>query len=280
MIPAGVTVLVLAGRRGGQADPLAQAAGTPLKCLAPVAGRPMILHVLDALAAAPCVSDIRISVDMPVALMGLPEIRALADAGQLRLLQARDNIADSVTAALAGARWPVIVTTADNVMLTPAAITAFATAAAGADIAVAFARRDDVLAAHPEAQRRFYRFSCGAYSNCNTYWIGGPGALGPVEAFREGGQFAKHPARIARAFGILNLVRFRLGIGTLAAAFRRFSRRYGHTLRPVVLGDGALAVDVDNARTLGIAETLLRARREQGGSTTPSTPSPDTAAAA
>ena len=67
--------------------------------------------------------------------------------------------------------------------------------------------------------------------------------------------------RIANAFGILNLVRFRLGLGSLAYAFERFSRRLGLALRPVIFANGALAIDVDNLRTHLIAEELLLANR-------------------
>ena len=130
-----------------------------------------------------------------------------------------------------------------------------------ADAAVAFSPRANILAAHPDGQRRFYKFEDDAYSNCNCFWIRDADALSAADVFRTGGQFAKHPMRIANTFGILNLVRFRLGLGSLANAFERFSRRLGLVLRPVIFTDGALAIDVDNLRTHGIAEELFLARR-------------------
>ena len=48
--------------------------------------------------------------------------------------------------------------------------------------------------------------------------------------------------------------------GPWNSAFRRFSRRFRLTIRPVILSDGAVAIDVDNARTLGVAEAILAAR--------------------
>ncbi|WP_156679469.1 NTP transferase domain-containing protein [Sphingomonas profundi] len=256
------TALVLAGRRDGALDPLAAAAGTALKCLVPVAGRPMIVHVLEALAAAPLIGRIIVSTNDGAAVAAVPEVRALIAQGRLDIVPAHANLVDSVTAGLADARFPVLVTTADNVLLGPDSIAAIArdARAADADVAVAFTRRASVLAAHPDGQRRFYRFADDAYSNCNSYWIGRPGALAAAEVFRRGGQFAKHPWRIVRAFGLVNLIRFRYGIGTLEAAFRRFSRRFGLAIAPVILADGAVAIDVDNARTLGVAEGLLRGR--------------------
>jgi hypothetical protein len=182
--------------------------------------------------------------------------------GRIQIVRAERNLVDSILSALRGARFPVFVTTADNVLLDSDSVLSMDERArrSNADIAVAFARRAAVLAAHPDGQRRFYRFSDDAYSNCNSYWIGGRKALGAAEVFREGGQFAKHPMRIVRAFGFLNLVRFRFGIGTMEAAFRRFSRRFGLKIVPLILDNGAVAIDVDNARTHAIAEELLRAR--------------------
>lgn len=259
-----LAALVLAGQREDRHDPLADAHGLALKCMVPVAGRPMVLHVVEALAATPEVGRILISVNDTRALETLPEIRRLQAEGRLGILPAQHNLVDSVTAAARVTTFPLLITTADNVLLAPASVSEIQAEALGrgADIAVAFARRESVLAAHPDGQRRFYNFRCGAYSNCNAYWIGSRKALSPAEVFRKGGQFAKHPARIVQAFGLMNLIRFRFGIGTLADAFRRFSRRFRLTIIPVILTDGATAIDVDNARTLAVAEEILAGRRD------------------
>ncbi len=259
-----VTALVLAGQRDGRVDPLAEAAGVAHKALVPLAGRPMILHVIDALVAAPEIGTIIVSVNAGAALEKLPAIAALASAGRLQITPSRENLVDSVVDALGTASFPVFVTTADNVLLTPSAISEFRTGVRRktAEIGVAFARRADVLAAHPDGQRRFYRFADESYSNCNSYWLADKSALRPVEVFRSGGQFAKHPLRIVGAFGLLNLIRFRLGIGTLDGLFTRLSRRFRLSMRAIILSDGAIAIDVDNPRTLGVAEEIL-ARRPQ-----------------
>jgi len=257
------TALILAGKRDGRIDPLAAAAGVTHKCLVPIAGDPLIGHVLSALAASPEIGEIRISIDDPDALSGLALVRSLVELRRLRIVPSRPNLVDSVHAAAEDAAYPLLVTTADNVLLSPQTVDQFVAAATGAEVAVAFATREAVLAAHPEGQRRFYRFSDNAYSNCNTYWLGSPAALGAAETFRGGGQFAKHPMRIVRAFGLINLIRFRYGIGTLDQAFARFSRRFAMSMRAVIVSDGATAIDVDNDRTHAIASALLLERQQQ-----------------
>lgn len=262
-----LSVLVLAGRRAGALDPLAERAGTSHKCLVPIGGRPLIEHVLLALDAAPDVAAVIVSIDDLGVLDHLPAVQALRAQGRLRVTPAQPNLADSILVAAEEARFPLLVTTADNVLFTPEALAAMASEVrrTGAEIAAAFARKDAVLAAHPDGQRRFYAFADDAYSNCNCYWIGSREALSAANIFRSGGQFSKHPMRIAQAFGLLNLIRFRLGIGSLDAAFARFSRRLGKRLRPVIFADGSLAIDVDNERTYRVVEQIL-ARRAAGAS--------------
>lgn len=256
-----VTAVVMAGRREGHIDPLAAAAGMTDKCVVPVAGRPMIAHVLAALDQAPEIGRIVVSLNDPSVLDGVEEVQALRERGRLVLATARTNIVESLYEALDGAAYPVLVTTADNTLLSTASVREFVAGASGSDVAVAFARRQAVIDAHPDGQRRFYRFSDDGYSNCNSYWLGNSEALAAAEVFRSGGQFAKHPMRIVNAFGLINLVRFRYGIGTLDAAFARFSRRFRLTIRPVVLSDGAAAIDVDNPRTLAVTESIFAARQ-------------------
>jgi len=259
---AGITALVLAAQRGGEPGALADRFGVSHKCLVPIGGRPLIEHVLETLASAPVVRSIIVSIDDVEALAGNELVSKLTNSGMLRIIASRHNLAASViVAAAATQHWPLLITTADNVLFTTDALTAMIEGAAGAEVAAAFARKGSVLAAHPQGQRRFYEFADDAYSNCNCYWIASANALKAVNIFREGGQFAKHPMRIARAFGFLNLVRFRLGIGTLADSFARFSRRLGLRMQPVIFKDGALAIDVDNDRTYAVAESLLLARQ-------------------
>ena len=57
------------------------------------------------------------------------------------------------------------------------------------------------------------------------------------------------------------LIGFRRKWWTLEKAMGNLSRRFGVKIVPVLVTDGALAVDVDNERTYKIAETLLESRK-------------------
>lgn len=252
------SILILAGRRPGAVDALAAAHGVPDKCLVPVAGRAMIAHVLDSAAKATD-GPILVSTHHAALLDELvdPVVERLGD--RLMIVPAADNLADSVLAAADRAQFPLLITTADNCLLTPETIAQIGREAArlDADAGVALARRTDVLHAHPEGQRRFYEFYDVAVSNCNAYWIGHRGALRAAEAFRGGGQFVKRPIRVLRAFGFVNLLRFRFGLGPIHHVFRRISRRLRIAVVPLLVSDGRTAIDVDDERSLRVTEMLL-----------------------
>jgi GTP:adenosylcobinamide-phosphate guanylyltransferase len=258
-------VVLLAGKRDGRVDPLAAAAGVSHKCLVPVAGVPLVSHALEALALCPDVSAIYVSTDDAGVIDAVPIARELQVAGRLAVVPAFGNLVDSVSAAIRACGAPALVTTADNALLTPAAVRAFAAAAAaeGADVMIGFARRHDVLAAHPEGQVRFYEFSDDAYSSCNLFWLANERSLAAAESFRAGGQFAKHPGRILGAFGAWNLLLFQLRLRDLSATLRALSRRFGLRIAPHVVKDGAVAIDVDNERTRRVAAELLELRAKR-----------------
>lgn len=255
------TVAVMAAQRAGRLDPLAEEAGVSHKCLVPIAGRPLLSHVLAAVSRVPGVAAVQIAVEdgAEAALRTVP-----GGEGQfgvpVRYVAAADNLADSVYAAAGGAEGPVVVTTADNVLLTPGAVAEMAGRLfAGDDAVLAFARREAVLAAHPEGQRNFYRFADGEFSNCNLYGLSRQG-LRAAEVFRGGGQFVRHPGRVVAAFGLVNLILLRFGLVSVDRAMARLSRRFGIAASAVILDDGAHAIDVDNARSYRIAGELLAAR--------------------
>ena len=255
------TAIVLAGQRPGRVDPLAQAAGVANKSLVAIDGAPLIRHVAAALAATPGLARLRIVAE-PQAHAALRAALPPRLPAAVELVPAADNLADSVYAAAAGAEGPMVVTTSDNVLLTPGAVRAvLAPTQAGADVALAMATEAAVKAAHPDGQRRFYRFADDAYSNCNLYAFAGGGAIRAAESFRSGGQFAKKPLRMVWHMGPINLALLLMGRLTLASALARLSKRFRLTVAPVVLPDGSHAIDVDNARTYACAEELLKKRR-------------------
>jgi GTP:adenosylcobinamide-phosphate guanylyltransferase len=256
------TVLIMAGQRLGRVDPLAARHGVEHKCLVPLLGRPLIGYVLDAVDAAFPGARIVVSINDPAALAAESEARPYLDAGRMTVVPSAPNLLVSVLSASEGARFPLLMTTGDNVLMTPEALRslhAFALAQ-HADAAALFARKEDVLAAHPEGQPRFWRLRDGEFSGCNTFWVKDRDAFQVGEIFRHGGQFLKFPRRFIAAFGVGTLVGFRLGLFTVDRVLERLSRRFGKRIRVQLADRGELAIDVDTEFSHKVAERLLRAR--------------------
>jgi hypothetical protein len=213
-------------------------------------------------AACEQVGAIRVVAHETDEIAALPFIAALIGQGRLSFAEGKFNLVDSVFSGGDGADFPLLITTADNCLVTPEGYTEFVSKclAAKADAAAALARKEDVIAADPIGQKRFYEFSDGGFSNCNMYWIGNRDALSAAEIMRQGGQFMKFPSRIIKAFGLLNLIRFRLGTGSKEKLFAQVSKRFGFNLVPIEVSDGHYAIDVDEERSLGVTERILKRR--------------------
>jgi GTP:adenosylcobinamide-phosphate guanylyltransferase len=252
-------ILILAGRRSARLDPLAANLGVSHKALVPVAGEAMIGRVLRIADHAFPEAPLFVSVEDFAVIAAEPTVARLRAAGRLTPVPAESQIVDSIVSASRTAGFPLLITTADNVLVTADALRDFAAvgAATVADGLLMMAERRDILAAHPEGQRRFYRLRGGAYSNCNLFWLTSARALPGTEGFRYGGQFAKRKRDAVRALGLSTLLLYALRLTTLEGLFRHLSRRFGITIRPVVVADGRLAIDVDNERTHRVAEEII-----------------------
>jgi GTP:adenosylcobinamide-phosphate guanylyltransferase len=252
-------ILVLAGRRSATLDPLAAKMGVSHKALVPVAGEAMVGRVLRIAAEAFPQSPLFVSVEDFAVIASEPTVARLHSEGRLTPVGAEHHIVDSVVEASRTTGFPLLLCTADNVLMSVEGFRAFAEAgsAPGVDGVVMMAEKRDILAAHPDGQRRFYRFRGGAYSNCNLFWLSGPHAFQAIESFRYGGQFAKRKRDAVRALGLTSLFLYLSGMVSLEGMFRHFSRRFGIRILPLVTRDGRLAIDVDNERTHRVAEEVI-----------------------
>jgi hypothetical protein len=240
-------------------DPLAAKMGVSHKALVPVAGEAMVGRVLRIAAEAFPASPLFVSVEDFSIIAEEPTVARLRAQGRLTPVGAEHHIVDSVVEASRTTGFPLILCTADNVLMSVEGFRAIAETGSGpgVDGVVMMAEKKDILAAHPDGQRRFYAFRGGAYSNCNLFWLSGPQAFKAIESFRYGGQFAKRKRDAVRALGLTTLFLYVSRLSTVHGMFRHFSRRFGVKLRAFVAKDGRLAIDVDNERTHRVAEEII-----------------------
>lgn len=253
-------LIVLAGQPKRVVDPLAERFGESHRSLIPLAGQPMIAHVLRTAMAHPRIESLAICIEREAFAPVWDVLTRMPGRGIVALVEAREHLADSVRDAASGWDGPLIVTTADHALLTIEAIDAVADALGRADAAITLAPRDCVEAAHRCAPDRFLTLRDGEYAACDIYGIAGPAGIDAVEVFRGNRGFDRSGSRIWRAAGILGLLLMRCRMLTLAAAAEFASRRLKLRLSAVVLSDGSQAIDVDDDRSYAVARDLLENR--------------------
>jgi len=250
-----MTALVLAGQRHG-ADPMAAAAGVSHKALLPVAGVPMLLRVVGALRATPGIGRIVVSIEAPEATLA-----GVAGLDGVVLRAAEAGPSRSVAAVFAEFGAPLLVTTADHALLTPAMVAhLLRVAPPDAAALAALARRETVLAAFPGTRRTWLRLRDGDFSGCNLFLLGRPEAARVLRFWQGLEQQRKRPAAMARMLGLPTLLRYALGLLTLRGALDAMGRRCAASLAVVEMPFGAAAVDVDKPEDLMLAESWLRGR--------------------
>jgi GTP:adenosylcobinamide-phosphate guanylyltransferase len=261
-----LNVVVLAGDRGPD-DPLCLAAGVPAKALVPVGGRRVLDRVLDALDSLPPGGARIISGPAAAALATVPDLADRLRADHWQWLAPAESPATSALAALAQAPAgaPLLLTTGDHALLTPAILAEFHRGAerqrsAGAELAVGFVPLERVMARFPGARRTALRFRDVEVCTCNLFALLAPPAARVIDLWRQVERDRKQPWRIVRLLGPLTLIRFLLRRVTLAEALDRLGRVAGARIHAVLLDEPEAAVDVDSVADWELVEEVVAAR--------------------
>ncbi|MGE3231606.1 MAG: NTP transferase domain-containing protein [Hyphomicrobium sp.] len=262
--PPRCTAIVLAGSRDPGADPVARAAGVPIKALASVGGTPMLARVLDALAASGRVARIAVVIDPETLRLPPPALSELLQRPGLSTLPAADSPSASVVAALdrlGDDVFPCLVTTADHALLTAEMVGRFLDDLdPHADAGVALVTARAIERRYPHAVRTFYRLGSERYSGCNLFLLRRPAARRLPLFWQELERHRKRPWRLIAAIGIAPFAKFLLGRLDLAGAMGELTRLTGARAAAVVLPFPEAAIDVDKPGDLALAEEILRQR--------------------
>ncbi len=261
--------ILLSGDRPN--DALAQISPGKRKALLPLNGRPMIAYVLEMLLASRDVDRITIVANGIADFSGHAGIAALlAERGASHRVEFEEG-ADSPAASVlkvverVGAEAATLVTTADNPLLSVAALGQFCDAVrrdTELEAAVGLARESDIRRAFPDSKRTFIRLGGTGVSGCNLFALM-PG-IGPkaARAWREVEGRRKKPWQLILHFGVFTLLRALVGALDLDKAFVAASRTLGLRAKPILLDDAVAAMDVDRPEHIPIAEKVLASRGE------------------
>ena len=254
------TAILLAGQRPG-IDPLAQHFGQAWKALVPIAGEAMLSRVAKTLVAAPSIARVVVLAQEPEALF-TGDCAWIAHQPRISTAPSTAGIATSV-AAVAGqpsAPWPVLITTADHPLLTPAMIEATIAGTGSADVGVGVVGRRTLLAAYPDNRRTWLTFAGEAWTGANLFALRTPAARQALLAWSDVERDRKKALKLVWHFGPLLALRALTRTITLEAAMRVAGRRLGLDARPIALPFAEAGIDVDKPSDHALAERILAAR--------------------
>lgn len=252
--------MVLAGQRPG-VDPLARAFGAQWKALVKVDGEAMLSRVAKSLLASPSIARVLVVAQRPE-LLFTGDCAWLADEPRVGTAVSTSGIAVSI-AALAGTReasWPVLVTTADHPLLTPAMIEAAIAGVGQADVGVGVVSSRTLLAAYPDNRRTWLKFAGGAWTGANLFALAGMKALPALLAWSEVERDRKKALKLIWHFGPLLAIRAVTRTISLAGALAKAGHKLGARVVPIDLPFAEAGIDVDKPSDHALAERILKAR--------------------
>ena len=256
MTPPRWHAIVLAAGRGPE-DRLAKAYGVRNKCAIEVAGKPMLARVTSALHDSGVVASALISIENRAIATGI-----LGE--NTETIPATGSAPASVIAAVeqGAIDYPVLITTADHALLTPAMVQHFCQSAeqSPADFTVALATAETVLAAYPQTIRTFFRLSKTRIAGCNLFALHNARGLKLLARWQHLEAVRKKPWRLAAVFGIMPLLRFLTGTLDLESALAIVSRGLGLKVGAVFMPFPEAAIDVDKPADKELAELILAKR--------------------
>lgn len=250
------TALLLAGSRPG-GDPLSRGFRLDCKSLLPLHGEPMLLRPLRALLAVERIERV-------VALTQQPErLQAVLPADERVLILRSDETIAATLLRLCddpATAFPLLVTTADHALLTPAMLSDFLTQAGEGDIVAGVVSRTAMRRRLPEARRTWFRLGSEQYSGANLFALRTPAARAGVERWRAIEQDRKTRWRVLLKLGLPLFIGAVLGLRDIHQTARGLGRRLGVAIKVVELADPLAAIDVDKAADYSLVEAIISGR--------------------
>jgi len=257
------TAVVLAADRG-PGDPVAVVSGAPCKSLVSLGGRPMVLRVLDALAAAREIDSLIVCGPSKTLLSYEPELLALIENGNVTWVQPQATPSSSAYQALTSIAHdaPVLVTTADHALLSPKIVDHFCCEARATEyeVVVGLALHGEVMRAFPQTKRTATRLREGDFCSCNLFAFLTPQARRAAEFWQKCERNRKKPWKMMGVIGWTLPLRYVLGRLSLYEGLRRLSTRMQVKAGAVILPFPEAAIDVDTISDWNIVEEIIARR--------------------
>jgi len=255
--------VILAGERPG-GSPLSHAFNVAASVMVPVAGKPALARVIEAIDNSQTAGGGIICGPAAEAVGEDPALHGLLHHPGFEWLEPASGPAASALSAVRKLdHFPTLLTAGDHALLTGEIVDAFCRQALDSgtekrcDLVIGFVPYQLVRDAWPESRRTVLKFSNGRYCGSNLFAIMTPRGGRALEFWRQAEADRKKPWRIARRFGFIALVLYLLRLLSLDAALAGLSKAAGCRIGHVAVGFARAAVDVDSIEDQKLAEKIL-----------------------
>jgi len=259
-LPA-IDVLILAGDRPG-GSPLLAHTGVKGKALVPLAGKPVLARVMEAVAAWPRCARIVLVAPKEPAYQRLVE--STAGGKDVLWMTPQSSLFGSIGDALSlDGVWQDqgLIVSGDHGL---AVSTWFDQVLAGlggsADLVVGMADWEAVMSAYPGSKRTRYRFQDGSVCGGNVFAFRRSGMEKILASWAQVEHQRKRPWRMLSLLGPIHVARYLAGRLTRGEAFDRLSSVVGASVASQLVDDPAIAVDIDSVEDLVLAKRIVRDR--------------------
>jgi CTP:molybdopterin cytidylyltransferase MocA len=254
-------VIIAAGGLMGPEDPLHAMTGVNNKALLPIAGKPMIQHVVNALAASPEVEQFVVvglspeeSPDLGVPVAYAPAQDSLLDNVIAGFEKLQDVKPDARLAILSSADIPLLTTEMVNWLIESCTETDH-------DLYYTIVKRSVMERRFPQAGRTFVPLRDGTY-------CGGDIFVARTDLLYSNHALADHLMQARKSFwkqvrlvGLGFLIRFALRRLTVADAERHMSKVFNVRGRTVITPFAEMGMDVDKPHQLEIVRAEMEGKR-------------------
>jgi molybdopterin-guanine dinucleotide biosynthesis protein A len=246
-------VVIAGGRISGE---FAQIAGTTIKALAPVAGRPVIAYLLEALRQLPQIETI--------CVVGPQEIKAALGPSDLWVAetgQATENF--RVGAAKLGTPERLLFSASDLPMVTAESLADFLSRAPeDADICLPLMKKESYLAMYPDGRDAFVRLKEGEMTAGSQFLLRTEPVLRSLPLIERLFSNRKSQIGMAMAIGPVVVAKFLAGRLRVNDVEGKLSALSSCRCRAALDCRPELAFDIDDLASLRYAEQLKSAKAQ------------------
>ncbi len=247
-------IVILAGSRPG-GDALTDGQPFSTKALYPIAGRAMLARVLDVVTVFARDIPVFVVAQNVDELLQSSDLAAYAD--NVHWQQSQNTIAETIRGLLQNTHQPMLVTTADNVLLSEETLAEFMHHSAGSDLAVGAVSKTVVMNSALQTKRTWLKLRNESWSGCNLFYFGGHDVMPVLDAWAAIEQSRKKALSFFSAFGPYILLRFLFGWMTEKDFSKLLSKRYKIHAKIVPLSDAKACIDADKMDDVALIESIL-----------------------